>query len=176
MELYIVRHGQTVWNVENKVQGRTDIPLNEEGIRQAEKLAEVLKDTPLDLVITSPLSRAWVTGKTVADSHGIPCLTDDRLIEMCFGEFEGTDRRQKAYQREKRRFFARYPQGESFMDVAARVYSFLQDIRETYPDKSILVASHNGICRVMCNYFQDMENEEFADFAMGNCEVRHVSI
>ena len=93
MELYIVRHGQTVWNVENKVQGRTDIPLNEEGIRQAEKLAEVLKDTPLDLVITSPLSRAWVTGKTVADSHGIPCLTDDRLIEMCFGEFEGTDRR-----------------------------------------------------------------------------------
>ena len=61
MKLYLTRHGQTDWNLKDKVQGKTDIPLNEAGIRQAHMLAEVLADTPIDLALTSPLHRAYET-------------------------------------------------------------------------------------------------------------------
>ena len=89
--LYIMRHGRTDWNVRHKLQGRTDIPLNEEGRRMAEKAGEEYRDVPLDICYSSPLVRARETAEIVLSGRNIPILTDDRLREMSFGEYEGAE-------------------------------------------------------------------------------------
>ena len=89
--LYIMRHGRTDWNERHKLQGRTDIPLNEEGRRMAEAAGEEYRDIPLDLCFCSPLVRAWETAEIVLRGRDIPIRTDDRLREMSFGSYEGTE-------------------------------------------------------------------------------------
>ena len=131
MKLYVTRHGQTQWNALDKVLGRTDVPLDETGRTQAEELARALTGEPIDLVLTSPLQRTAQTGAAVARSLGIPAQTADELIEMNFGIYEGVLRSDPVYQTAKARYFARYPEGESFLDVAARVYPFLRALPET---------------------------------------------
>ena len=172
MKLYLTRHGQTDWNVRHQVQGQTDVPLNEKGISQAHELAEALCGTPLDLALVSPLNRARKTCEIVSDRLQIPYRVCEELTEQNFGIFEGTPTQDPVYQTEKAKFFVRFPQGESFLDVAARIYPFLDHLREMYPDKGVLVIAHNGICRVIHSYFSDMTNDEFLNFGLGNCEVR----
>lgn len=79
--IILVRHGQTEYNVQERLQGQIDIPLNDNGIQQANALAEYLKDAKIDVAITSPLQRANVTGATVAKTHNINVTTDPRLME-----------------------------------------------------------------------------------------------
>lgn len=175
MKLYTARHGETEWNALNKVLGRTDAELNENGLLGARKLADRLENTDIQLVITSPLQRAYITGKTVADRLKIPCRTEDRLIEQNYGIYEGVDRDDPAYQKAKREYFARYPQGESFLDVAARVYPFLEELK-TLQEKSVLLLTHGGILRVIHSYFADMDNEEFVTFTTPNCGYREYDL
>ena len=171
MKIYLTRHGETVWNVRNWVQGKTDIPLNEIGMKQAEQLAEEMANVHLDVVYSSQLQRAMVTAQMVAERHG-NCRfeVNESLNEMNFGKFEAKSRTNQEYQEEKRKYFKRYEGGESYMDVAARVYPFIEMLKQRHEDA--LVVAHNGICRVFTNYFQPMENEEFSSFTLGNCEVK----
>lgn len=172
MKLLLTRHGETNWNQENRVLGRTDEPLNETGRAQAAGLAEALRGVSLQAVYASPLQRAGVIGSMVAGEHGLTCQMDDRLIEMDFGRMEGCPRNDPAYLAEKRRFFARYPEGESYFDVAARVYPFLDELSRTHREDTVLVVTHNGICRMIASWFLDMSEDEFVSFSMKNCEVR----
>lgn len=171
MKIYLTRHGETVWNTKDWVQGMTDIPLNGNGMQQAEQLAEQMAGVHLDVVYTSQLQRAMVTGRMVAERHG-SCRLEvcDAINEMNFGKYEGRVRADQEYQSEKRKYFKRYEGGESYLDVAARVYPFIEMLKARNED--VLVVAHNGICRVFTNYFQPMENEEFAAFTLGNCEVK----
>ena len=157
------------------MQGMTDVPLNEVGVKQAKKLAEEMADVHLDVVYTSQLQRAADTGRIVADRHG-DCRLEacECLNEMNFGIFEGVFRSDPEYQRGKRQYFKRYDGGESYLDVAARIYPFIERLKERNEDA--LVVAHNGICRVFVNYFCPMENEEFASFTLKNCEVRMFEI
>ena len=82
MRLYVARHGETEWNRLNKVCGRTDSPLTDTGLRQAQLLADKLDDCPIDVIIASPLSRAQKTAQAVAQRKHLQVVTDDRLIEM----------------------------------------------------------------------------------------------
>lgn len=171
MKIYLTRHGETIWNQKNLVQGLTDIPLNDEGVRQAELLAQKLADVHLDVVYTSQLQRAAITGRIVASSHkDCRLCVCECLNEMNFGKYEGMYRFDEEYQKAKRQFFRRYEGGESYMDVSARVYPFIERMKERREDA--LVVAHNGICRVFSNYFECMDNEEFAAFALGNCEIK----
>ena len=172
MTLYLTRHGETDWNKENRVLGRTDAPLNGTGLAQAQELVRVLHDVRLRAVYSSPLKRAAEIGHMVAADHGLSCETDDRLIEMDFGRVEGAQRNDPAYLAEKRNLFSRYPGGESYFQAAARVYSFLDELKRIGGDGNILVVTHNGICRVAATYFMDMTEEEFLSCSMKNCEVR----
>lgn len=88
--LYIMRHGKTDWNIQHKLQGRTDIPLNEEGRQMAKQAREDYLNIPIVFVICSPLIRARETAELVLQGRNIPILYDDRLIEMGFGIYEGT--------------------------------------------------------------------------------------
>ena len=166
--IYVVRHGETEWNAINKVLGRTDIPLNDRGIEQAEEMARSLKDVKIDVFLCSPLSRARQTADAISDVTGIPYKTDGRLIEHDFGIFEGVNRFDEGYQNAKREYFVRYPGGESFFDRAARVYPLIKGLE----GKSALLVTHGGICRIIRSYFEDMGNEEFVQFSQGNCEIR----
>jgi probable phosphoglycerate mutase len=171
MRLFVTRHGQTTWNVQNKICGRTDVPLTELGKQQAAALAAKTAHVGIDLIIASPLQRALDTAKAVASVCGAPIVTDDRLIEQDYGIYEGKDRKDPGFQANKRLFVFRYPHGESMMQLAGRVYGLLEDVKKQYADKTVLLVCHNGICRVIHSYFHDMTNEEFATFSMDNAAL-----
>ena len=176
MKLYVARHGQTQWNLENKILGRTDLPLNAHGRQQAALLAEKVNGLGLDLIISSPLLRARETAQTVADHLAIPVIVDQRLIEQDFGIFEGKNHKEPDYLENKKQFACRYPGGESALDVAHRVYGFLEEVKELYPEKTILVVCHRCICRIIRTYFEDLTNEDFLLYAEENCAVREYEL
>ena len=89
--LYIIRHGKTDWNLRHKLQGKTDIPLNEEGIKMAKEAGEQYKDVHFDVCYVSPLTRAQVTAKLLLEGRDVPIITDERLAEMGFGIYEGEE-------------------------------------------------------------------------------------
>lgn len=169
MKLIVARHGETEWNRKNKVLGRTDIPLNDVGIEQAEELAKILSEYELDVIFTSPLDRAWKTGQIIANYTHTICKKEDLLIEQNFGLFEGVDRGSASYQSAKRMYAARYPEGESYFDVAARIYPFLEKLKIEYLDKTVLLITHGGVCRVINSFFINMGNEEFSTYVIPNC-------
>ncbi len=172
--LYFVRHGQTVWNVENKICGATDIALTEYGHQQAiETGREIVRQgLRIDEILYSPLIRAADTARHIAEITGIPMRAEPRLIEQGFGKYESTPRDGEAFCEAKTHFADRYDGGESMLHLAQRIYNLLDDLREASAEKTYLLVAHNGISRVVQSYFTDMTNEEYANFGIKNCEIR----
>lgn len=175
MRLYVARHGQTVWNAQNRVCGVTDVELTEKGIEQAEKLADIVPDN-IDVIITSPLRRAVETGKIVAEKNNIPMYVEELLIEQNYGIYEGIDRKDPQFLNNKRNFAYRYPNGESMMQVAYRIYGFIDKMRKEYQGKNVLLISHGGVCRIIRTYFADMTNEEFFNYTLKNGELEEYEL
>ncbi len=171
MKLYVVRHGETDWNLTGKICGRTDLPLNERGQVQAEEMAAGLVDKGIDLIVASPMLRARQTAAAAARTTGAPVVTDERLIEQDYGIYEGTDHLAPAFLENKGQFACRYPGGESMMDLAARLYPLLRELPERYPGKTVLLVCHGGVCRVIRTFFQDMDNETFRRYMTVNCQL-----
>lgn len=172
--LYFTRHGETVWNVENKICGMTDSPLTERGRAQAAELGQKVKASGvhIDEIVTSPLSRAADTARAIAEATGVPLRIDPRLREQAFGRYEGTSPRNSPdFVASKMQFADRYSGGESMMQLAQRVYNLLDEVCAD-ADKTYLLVAHNGIARVVQSYFYDMNNEEYASFGIKNCELR----
>lgn len=170
--LYFTRHGQTIWNVENKICGATDIALTDLGHRQAEALGRRIADEGLqvDQILCSPLMRAADTARHIAQVTGIPLQVEERLREQNFGRFEGTPRDGADFRAAKACFVSRFGGGESMLQVAQRIYSLLDELR-AQPDKTYLLVAHNGIARVVHSYFNEMSNEEYAAFGIDNCAL-----
>lgn len=149
MLLYLVRHGETDWNAQRRIQGRTDIPLNDRGREQARRAGELLSRRTWDAVITSPLARAAETGAIIAAELGLPAPeTDDRLVERDYGEAEGLDISEVD---------RRFPPGtdpvgrETPEEVATRAMAALVDIAEAHPGQSVIVVAHGGLIRQVLN-------------------------
>ena len=171
MKIYVARHGQTEWNVACKVCGRTDIPLTERGLEQAQLLAKEAEKCDLDVIIASPMIRAQQTARAVADRCGLPVFTDPRLIEQDYGRCEGVDRLDPTFLSCKRNFATRYPGGESMLDLAFRVYGFLSELPEKYPGKTVLLVCHGGVMRSIRSYFEDLTNEEYFGYSADNAKL-----
>ncbi|MCQ2591328.1 MAG: histidine phosphatase family protein [Treponema sp.] len=175
-KVYIARHGLTDWNLIPKVQGITDIPLNEGGKKQANALAEMVKETGIhfDKILHSPLQRAAETAKIVAEVNNIPLQVEPRLIEQNFGKWEGFENNKKdsSFEEAKKYFFDSYGNGESMARLAQRIYNFLDELKEIPGDETYLLVTHGGIARCINSYFFNMTNDEYASFQMGNCEIR----
>ena len=171
--IYFVRHGETVWNIENKICGMTDSPLTEHGREQAKQTGELVKNSGLhiDEILYSPLSRAADTAKAIAEATGIPAREEPRLREQCFGKYEGTPRDGAEFKISKTHFADRYDGGESMLQLAQRLYNLLDELKAD-TSKTYLLVAHNGIARVVQSYFHDMTNEEYAAFGIKNCELR----
>lgn len=177
MDILLMRHGETLWNLENKVLGRTDIPLTVIGKEQAKSAARLLSSENIDIIFTSPLSRALDTSNIVSSmqENRCPVIAENCLIEQDFGIFEGRLRNDYEYQENKRFFFKKYPQGESYLDVAARVYPFIYRLKTSSYSKALII-THGGICRIISNFFNDMDNEQFASFSIPNCDVKRFTL
>ena len=173
MAVYLVRHGQTDWNKNGTVQGRYDTELNQTGREQAAQAREYLKDVPLDVCFSSPLKRAMETASIILNGRDVPIKTDDRLVEMAYGVYEGTNWRAEEYQKLRRYFAYRYPKGESYLDVCYRAFSFLYEIKELAQKGNVLIVCHGGIARVIHSFFVDgVDNESFIDNICPNGGVR----
>lgn len=171
MKLYVARHGQTQYNAQNKVCGVTDLPLTKTGIAQADALAQKMKDKNIDIIIASPLMRAQQTAKAVAEAVGVQIITDSCITEQNYGIYEGADRKDERFLANKSQFAVKYPKGESMMQVAGRVYPFLDEIKQKYAGKNVLLVCHGGVCRVIKTYFEDMTNTEYFNYSPDNAFV-----
>lgn len=176
-KLYFVRHGESEWNVADKICGRTDIPLTKRGHEQAVETGKkiVAEGIKADDILYSPLLRAADTAKHISVMTGIPAQMEPRLIEQNFGVWEGTSPRNSAeFLEAKKEFLNRYENGESMFQVAHRIYGLLDELK-AQPDKTYILVAHNGIARVVKSYFSDMTNEEYAAFGVQNCSVTEFS-
>lgn len=176
MRLFAARHGQTQWNVENKICGVTDLPLTEEGWAQAHALAEKTVDLGLDLIICSTMLRAKQTASAVAEKLNIPVIEDPRLVEQNYGIYEGMDRKTQGFLDNKRHFAVRYPGGESMLDVGHRIYGLLEDIKREHAGKTVLLVCHGGVLRLVRSYFEPMTNDEYFHYSPGNADIREYEL
>lgn len=171
-QLYFVRHGQTVWNVENKICGSTDIDLTELGHRQALETGKKILEQNIvaDEILSSPLMRAEKTARHISEVTGISLRIDRRLREQNFGIYESTPRDGAEFRKAKENFACSYGGGESMLMAAHRIYGLLDEITSQF-DKTYILVAHNGIARIVHSYFFDMTNREFADFGVRNCQI-----
>lgn len=150
MRIYLLRHGQTDWNKEWRLQGHCDIPLNQNGIEQVKATCAKLGSLggQIDVMIASPLGRARTSAELAAEALGYPkdkILLDPDLIERGFGEAEGTtkEERMERFREEK------IPGMESEEDVCRRAERVLTRCREQYPGKTILLATHGAFLKAL---------------------------
>ncbi|MBQ9580388.1 MAG: histidine phosphatase family protein [Lachnospiraceae bacterium] len=157
MLLYIMRHGETSWNTDRRIQGRTDVELNENGLEMVKKSAEGMKNIKFDYIYSSPLTRAYTTAEIILQGRDIPLFTDDRLMEVCFGEWEGRDITTRQDMLEA---FFDHPEtyvatggAESYEDILGRARDFLEDVIYPLvvvkPDCKILITGHAAINRAL---------------------------
>ena len=167
----IIRHGKTELNKANVLQGRSNYPLNNEGIKQAQKAADMLKDIEFDYVYSSPLIRAVHTAEIVAPNRKIQL--DDRLIEMDYGQYEGTDLRNMP--EEIRIFFSDFvrnpaPDGmEPLAEVVKRTGAFLEEIRSI--GGNILISTHAIALKGILEYLTPDSQGGYRSKYIGNCTV-----
>ena len=169
MDLIYLRHGQTDWNIEHRLQGRTDIPLNSVGIEEARSASAILKQYAFDAVYCSPLIRARQTLSYAYPTDG--AIYDDRLAEWCFGELEGTSP-------DRALFLSRWCCGqapiegmEQIEDLLKRVSDFYDEVCRRYPDGRVLVVSHGGVSAAMRVAVCGMaEGENLAQYCLPNAK------
>ena len=148
-ELWLVRHGQTDWNVDGRFQGQSDVPLNDAGLAQARELAAGLNGHKFSAVYSSDLIRAYQTAEIIAGRVGLPVRVDRRLREICQGEWEGlliSEVRQRFNQDFSVPYHditrSRAPGGESVIEVAERLTQAADDIALAFPVQPVLLVSH----------------------------------
>lgn len=173
--LYIIRHGKTEMNAKMLMQGRSDHPLNETGIRQAEEAAKRFADmeVKIEKVYSSPLERAVRTAKIIAPSA--ETVIDGRLIEMDYGPYEGMDLRNPAP--EVMDFFEDFinvpaPEGmEALPDVVARLGSLLEEIKDEASEKNVLLSTHAIAMKGALEYLTPASRGSYWAKNIGNCDI-----
>ena len=170
MKIYLVRHGETDWNQAGRLQGQTDIDLDAQGFAQAAEAAERLKEVPFEIAFCSPLIRARHTAETIVGERKITLTTDERLRELNFGPWEGTDVR-KIREGANSPFTdpGSYlpPEGaESFAQLYARSGEFVKQVllplEGTY--ETVLVVAHGALNRSILNAVLDIPVSDFWHF------------
>ncbi|WP_077623919.1 histidine phosphatase family protein [Sediminibacillus massiliensis] len=141
----LVRHGETDWNLQGKLQGETDIPLNETGIQQAEECREYFKEAKIDRVIASPLTRAKQTADIINKELAKPIEIMEEFRERSFGVAEGMpmDEREHLYPDRN------YPGQEDFEAFRNRVMAGINKVTERYLDEELLLVAHGGVINVI---------------------------
>lgn len=177
--LYIMRHGRTDWNAKHKLQGRTDIPLNDEGRRMAAEAKENYRDVHFDVCFCSPLVRAKETAQIFLEDRDIPVIYDDRLVEMCFGSFEGIENSFDIPDCPINTFFwqpeeYKAPAGaESMEELYARTGEFLEEKVQPLLEqgKDVLIIGHGAMnSSIVCQVKQEPVSRFWSE-GIENCKL-----
>lgn len=153
--IYVVRHGHTDWNKQKITMGRKDIPLNDTGIKEAYDTSKILENINFDLIICSTLERAKQTADIINKNRNNQIIYDERIVERNLGSLEG-----KPYTTDNNQIWDINlnidSNGiETMKDFKSRVYSFIEEILEKYPEKDMLLVTHGGVSALINCYFND---------------------
>ena len=177
--LYIMRHGKTDWNERHKLQGQTDIPLNEEGRQMAREAAKTCSDVHFDLCYCSPLIRAKETAQIVLEGRDVEIRYDDRLMEMNFGEYEGIESSFSLPDCNVNEFFF-HPESyvadkgaESLDELFARTGAFLEErvLPKVKEGKDILIVGHGAMNSSIVCRIKDLPREKYWSEGIENCKL-----
>ncbi|ABN51942.1 Phosphoglycerate mutase [Acetivibrio thermocellus DSM 1313] len=182
--LYLVRHGQTDWNKENRCQGRIDTELNSEGILQAEAIAQRLAGENIDVIYSSALKRAYTTAEIINRKLSRELVRNEALNEIDFGEWEGLTfeemRKRPDYSYEQWRLMPHlvtFPGGEkSLKNVQDRAMKFVNEIIEKHNGNNILIVSHGGVIKLIILGMLGIGLEAYNKFFIANASLSIVVI
>ena len=173
----LVRHGETSWNAERRLQGHEDIPLNATGQAQARATARLLADTHFDAAYTSDLARAADTARAICSGHLVPTPRAD-LRERHYGCFQGLTytEAQAAHPQAYAHFEARTPNrpipgGESLVDFAARIHAAFEAIATEHPNQTVLVVAHGGVLDIVNRLARALPLDAVRDFRIPNAAL-----
>ena len=182
-KLYIARHGETDYNLENRYAGTIDIPLNETGIEQSRTLAQYISHLPIDIIVCSSKKRAFQTAEIINKFLKKPLCKNDLLIERNLGIYEGLTRNEAAKQYPK--LWAKKVlhendnhelKGESVNDVKKRAKKAIKKILEEYEGMNILVVTHGYVSRMIHGILTGIPKGEKNDFLLANCQVTEYEV
>lgn len=186
MEIYLFRHGETDWNKERRLQGHSDIPLNEYGRELAVETAKALEGLAFDRAFSSPLKRAFETAQILLAGRDIPLETDGRLTEMGFGDCEGGafDLPKTDLEHPLHDFFCRpalfRPRGgaESFQEAQARGQAFLREriLPLEGSCSRVLIVAHGAFNRCLLSAIGNIPLEKFWEIGLPNCAASILSL
>jgi probable phosphoglycerate mutase len=179
--LCIVRHGETAWNAEHRVQGQLDIPLNEIGLRQAQAVGRVLGAERFDAIYSSDLSRALQTAQPTASALGMKVRSEKDLRERHYGIFERMTYAEVKLKHaaEYARFAARDPEfgfvsGESLKDFSTRSIAIVSRLAKQHEGQDILVFTHGGVLDELYRHIQELPVSVPRDFGIPNAGLNRV--
>jgi broad specificity phosphatase PhoE len=178
--LYLIRHGRTAWNNDDRLQGWADEPLDAVGRAQAAALAAWLQAITFDAIYSSPLRRARATAETLAQPHSLPLTLDDRLRERNVGEWTGLTL-DEARAQAPGRFDADWrqegaPGGEAQATLTARVAAAFEDILAAHPAGTVAVVSHGGALSAVLAHFLGIPPSRAISFSFHNTASARLSI
>jgi len=176
-EIILVRHGETEWNIKEIFRGRTDIELNETGIKQAELLAEYLSQVEMEAIYSSPLKRALKTAEVIASYHNLHVEIAPGLIDFDYGERQGLPHQEvKNKYKElytewiKNPHRVKMPGGESLNDVRRRAIGVVDDIVSQY-EGTIALVSHRVVNKVLICTLLGLDNSHFWNIKQDVCGI-----
>jgi probable phosphoglycerate mutase len=186
-DIILIRHGETAWNAQRRLQGHLDIPLNQQGERQARALARALAREKLDLIVASDLLRARQTAQAVARVHDLPVAIDDALRERCYGGFEGL-----LYGEIERRFPAQFAawqrrdvdatlpaganRGETFRQFNDRALQAIVKWARAHPGKTVAIVAHGGVLECAYRAARKLALDAPRDFKVHNASINRFTV
>src|SRR5512139_3048946 len=179
--IYLVRHGETAWNREEIFRGRTDVPLNETGLRQAELAVQYFKGMEIHAIYSSPLSRAWQTAQKIAQIHNVKVEPLEGILDMSFGNWEGHAHQEirkmdsdTYHQWVESPHLVKLPGGESLDDVRKRAMAALGEVLRKHPEKTLVLVSHRVVCKVLICAILGLDNSHFWQIAQDTTAINHI--
>ncbi|MEE8318999.1 MAG: histidine phosphatase family protein [Dehalococcoidales bacterium] len=177
-EIRLIRHGETGWNAAELFRGRADIALNENGLRQAELLAEYFKDEKIDAIYSSPLERARKTAEIIAGRHELEVKNTGGLIDIDFGEWQGLSR-QEVKDRYGELYATwinhpdrvKFPGGESLGEVRQRAREFVDKLVAEYEGKTVALVSHRVVNKVLICALLGLDDAHFWSIRQDTCGI-----
>ncbi len=176
--LYLVRHGETEWNKNGKVQGRTDTDLSTEGVIQAKLLARRLAREDIDVIYSSSLKRALKTAEIIAEYKQCEIIESDKYHEICFGPWEGMTINEikdkygehfRVYKEDPVNF--RLPGAETLIDLTERTYGAVMDIVSRHKGSNILLVSHGTAIKAVIIRILGLDIADFKKFMIDNASL-----
>jgi len=176
-----IRHGETTWNVDTRIQGHLDIPLNDTGHRQAERMALALKDSPITAIYASDLTRAWDTAHYLGRALGLDVTREEGLRERGFGEFQGKTYAEieASLPEQSERWRKRDPEfappgGESLLALRSRVVETAERLAAQHPGELIALVGHGGVMDVLYRAATRLDIQAPRTWALGNTAINRL--